>query len=267
MNKVNSIISKILANNACFTLSNEKGTEKAKVVGEYLYLFCIANTYSTDDYIVVTNEGDNISKLEFLANGNIPLVSKYGFDIEGKCKNKLDTYDISEPTFCLNGQGSAIAIFKVSTLELQQVYYFPCEEKYVDLTLDSYNDMIIIQGKGQWEEETPTYILKAGEFNRNFYAIINGASKRYGKYLVVFPFDDYYYDVPCSLSFIDLEKMQEYLLSEELEKRNIEFLGRNTFYDDVENILHIFDDDETEVAKFSLNYLLKHCKNNLIVSV
>lgn len=262
MNKVNGKISKILTNNTCFTLPNKTGETNAIVIGEYLYLFCIANTYSTDDYIVVINGNDNITKVEFIANNNIPPVSKFGFDKEGKCKEEFDTYDISNPAFCLNGQGSAIAIFNISTLELYQVYYFPCEQEYVNLTLDSFNDMVIVQGKEQWKEETHTYVFKVGEFGRNCHAVINGVSKRYGKYLVVIPFG--YYDVACSLSLVDLENMQEYILSEELKNRNIEDIGPKTIYDNTKKILYIFDGGDNEVARIPLNYIVKHCKKNNI---
>ena len=250
MNRIDRLVSKILDKYHCFELPEEKKKE-AFVFEDHLYLKCYANTYSTDNYIVVRSELENISKREFIAMDNIPPMNKYGFN-----KEKMDTYDISSPNFNLSGVGAAIAIFKVSSLEIEQVFYF--SESLIDsICLQNSTNLAIIVDR----EAGYTYVIKLDDFQEDFYLTIKGISKVYGNYLVVFPEDPYdNYDVQTSISLVDLKSQKEYILSDELKKKGIEAIDcSNSIYDEKNNILSICSFDDNKITKFSLSYIKRHC--------
>lgn len=181
-----SELEKILQDNPFLTVdyffAQLVGVNPSMIVGDFLCISCMANTYLTPNYKVIFPGYDEFFYKDFFIRHPEKMTSfnRYGGPFQGHF-----VYDVSSKHFKLHGRGLSLAIFDNTTLELLDVVYFDSDDIAPVELLGSYNNNVI------FEFDSVVYIYDLDyNINSGMYATIDKIPGNYAKvidqYILIF---------------------------------------------------------------------------------
>lgn len=199
-------------------------------IGNLLFLFCMVDTYSTPNYLVLEDGVVIGNKDDLLKQDKLDDLNSIGYMLA------KPVFDISSPDFNINGKGYGVAVIDIATIGLLKLYYFTGDWTN-SVKMQSHNEDYIV-----FNFRNILYVLFMNDINADhIYMSLRGERcKCYDNYLLTFPDDNY--DVSESISIIDLKNKNEYILSWILEQNGIKHVEiSKTYLDLVKREIKITD--------------------------